>query len=170
MNHELSITRDIPFADLGLCLYRCWTDPDLLPKWFCPAPWRVLHADLDPRPGGRFNTTMAGPDGEEVATEGAFLELVDGEKIVFSSAFREGWEPAPAAFAEGGLPFVAIITFEDLGDGTLRYTARARHWSAAAAERHAQLGFGPGWNTALDQLIAVSASNPDSPAPQRSGS
>lgn len=158
MSHELTITRDIPTADLGLCLYRCWTEPDLLKEWFCPKPWRVTRADLDPRPGGRFNTTMAGPEGEEISSEGCFLEAVEGKKLVFTSALREGWEPVDGLFADPhGLPFVGTIRFEDLGTGILRYTASAAHWSAADRDRHAAMGFEPGWNAALDQLIALSA-------------
>lgn len=160
MSYELSITRDIPFSDLGICLFRCWTEPELLKQWFCPKPWRVTHAEIDLRPGGRFNTTMAGPEGEEFPNEGSFLEVIEGKKLVFTSALKENWEPAADLFAnEHAMPFVGTVTFEDLGNGILRYTARVDHWSAETRDRHAAMGFEPGWNAALDQLIELSAKN-----------
>ncbi|MCB1229479.1 MAG: SRPBCC family protein [Verrucomicrobiae bacterium] len=160
MNYELSITRDIPFADLKICLFRCWTEPELLKQWFCPKPWRVTDAEIDPRPGGRFNSTFAGPEGEEFPNHGSFLEVVDGEKLVFTSALLEDWTPVEDLFSnEQALPFVGTITFEDLGNGNLRYTARVAHWSAADRDRHAAMGFEQGWNAALDQLIELSAND-----------
>ena len=142
----LSITRlvDLP-AEV---LYRGWTDPELLKKWFCPAPWKVTHAELDPRPGGRFNTVFEGPNGERMENHGVYLEVIPGEKVVFTDAFREGWVP-------NGEPFFAgTVTFTKEGDKT-RYTARGDHWTDEAEAKHKKMGFEHGWNAALDQLIAL---------------
>jgi uncharacterized protein YndB with AHSA1/START domain len=43
---------------------------------------------------------------------------------------------------------VGDITFEDLGDGTTRYTATARHWSVEDRQTHEQMGFHEGWGVA----------------------
>ena len=47
---ELVLTRliDAPREKL----YRCWTESELLKKWFTPAPWTTPFAELDVRPGG----------------------------------------------------------------------------------------------------------------------
>ena len=50
---------------------------------------------------------------------------------------------------------VAIITFEDAGPGKTKYTARARHWTAADREAHEKMGFHEGWGQCLDQLVAL---------------
>ncbi len=47
---ELVLTRFIP-APPSL-VYRAWTDPDLLLRWFTPAPWKTTKAVLDVRAGG----------------------------------------------------------------------------------------------------------------------
>lgn len=142
----LTITRvvDLP-AEI---LYRGWTDPELMKKWFCPAPWKVTEADLDPRAGGRFNTVMEGPNGERVENQGVYLEVIPGEKVVFTDAFREGWIPNSEPF------FAGTVSFTKEGDKT-RYTARAEHWTNQAEAKHKKMGFEPGWNTALDQLVEV---------------
>src|SRR5262249_52411008 len=48
--HELVLTRIINQPREKL--YRCWTEPSLLPRWFCPKPWDVARAELDVRSGG----------------------------------------------------------------------------------------------------------------------
>ena len=49
----------------------------------------------------------------------------------------------------------AIITFEDLGDGKTRYTARARHWTVEDREAHEKMGFHEGWGQCADQLAEL---------------
>jgi uncharacterized protein YndB with AHSA1/START domain len=51
-----------------------------------------------------------------------------------------------------------ILTFEDLGRGTTRYTARARHWNEADREANEEMGFHEGWGKCTDQLAELAAS------------
>lgn len=150
MIHELTLDRilDAPRA----AVWRCWTEPDLLEKWFCPKPWYVTDAVLDLRPGGAFSTLMHGPEGEEMPTSGVFLDLVEGRKLIFTDAFTPGWLPA-------GRPFMAAeVSFDDAGDGRTRYVARARHWSDEARKEHEAMGFHDGWGKAADQLEMLAKS------------
>ena len=146
-DRELVITRviDVP-ADK---LFRCWTTPDLLPQWFCPPPWVVSHAEMDVRTGGNSVITMKGPNGEEVVNPGVYLEVVENRRIVFTDAFTSAWVPSQKPF------MVGIVEFQDLGDGTTRYTATARHWSVEDRQMHEQMGFEAGWGIAADQMTAV---------------
>ena len=50
-----------------------------------------------------------------------------------------------------------ILTFEDLGGGRTRYTARARHWNEADRETHEKMGFHEGWGQCTDQLAELAA-------------
>lgn len=127
-------------------LWRCWTEPDLLNQWFCPKPWTVTDSRVDLRPGGESYNVMNGPDGERFENTGVYLEVVPGEKLVFTDAFLPGWVPS-------GRPFmVGEVVFEDLGDGRTSYTARAMHWSAETMKEHEAMGFHEGWGKAADQL------------------
>lgn len=150
MSHELSITREVDVSREKL--FRCWTDAVLLDEWFCPKPYRTRHTVLEPRTGGRFETEIYGPDGDSFPNLGVFLEVIENERIVTTDAYRTGWVPNPEPF------MTAIVTFEDLGDGRTRYTATARHWTEEAMKKHAAMGFEPGWNAALDQLIELARS------------
>ena len=37
-------------------IWRCWTEPDLLRRWFTPDPVETVEAQIDPRPGGTLAT------------------------------------------------------------------------------------------------------------------
>jgi uncharacterized protein YndB with AHSA1/START domain len=146
-DRELVLTRliDAPRSKL----WRCWTEPELLKKWFTPPPFTVPHAEMDVRPGGASCITMRGPDGKDMPMPGTYLEVVKNEKLVFTDAYVGDWQPRPAK------PFMtAIITFAD-ENGQTRYTARARHWSVEDRENHEKMGFHTGWGIATDQLAAL---------------
>ncbi len=147
MAHELVLNRllDAPPEKL----YRLWTDPGTYGEWFCPKPWRVSHAEMDVRAGGRSNVTMQGPNGEVVQNPGQWLEVIPNRKLVFSDAFVGDWKP------KDGAPFmVATLTFEPEGNKT-RYIAVVSHWSEADKLQHEKMGFAQGWGIVADQLEAL---------------
>jgi uncharacterized protein YndB with AHSA1/START domain len=130
-------------------LFRCWTEPALIVQWFTPPPFKTVRAVTDVRPGGSSCITMQSPEGQEFPNTGVYLEVVPNEKLVFTDAFTSAWEPSAKPF------FTGIITFEDAGGGKTRYTARARHWTAADCEAHEKMGFHRGWGVAATQLEAL---------------
>ena len=114
---ELILVRetDVPAAKL----YAGWTQPDLLMRWFTPAPWSTVACELDLRPGGIFRTTMRSPEGEEHPNIGVYLEIIPGEKLVFTDAYVEAWVPSAEPF------MTATITLSDEVGGTLQLAAVA---------------------------------------------
>src|SRR5690349_21669021 len=131
-------------------VYRAWTEPELLKKWFAPAPWTTSKAELDVRAGGSSLVVMRSPEGQEYPSRGVYLEVVKNEKLVFTDAFVKAWEPSEKAF------MVATITLEDHNGGT-KYTARVQHWSTTDREAHEKMGFNEGWGQCADQLAALAA-------------
>ena len=81
-----------------------------------------------------------------------FLAVEPGRRLVTTDAFLPGWIPSRRAF------LVTEIVLEDAGDGTTRYTARARHWDEEARREHEAMGFHEGWGKAADQLEALARS------------
>jgi len=128
-------------------VWKAWTTPEHLAKWFTPAPWTVADCEIDLRPGGIFRTVMRSPDGKEFPSVGCYLEVVANERLVWTDALLPGYRPAENPF------FTAIIELEAQGKGT-RYTATAVHRDAAGRKKHDEMGFHTGWGTALDQLVA----------------
>lgn len=146
---DLSLTRTL--AAPRRLIWECWTTPKHIPGFFIPKPHRVSFADLDARPGGRFNTVFE-VDGERIENFGVFLEVVPEEKLVFTDAYTEGWKPAPNPF------MTAFLILEDGEEGGTRYTAIARHLNAEAKSSHEAMGFYEGWGIVADQLDAYALS------------
>lgn len=146
----LERTVDVPPA----LVWKAWTTPEIMVKWFTPAPWKTVSVDLDLRPGGIFKAVMQSPEGE-VFDHGAgcVLEVVEGSKLVWTSALGPGYRPVKAGDGPASFLFTAIITIEPHGKGT-KYTATAIHTDEAAASKHREMGFHDGWSSALDQLVA----------------
>jgi uncharacterized protein YndB with AHSA1/START domain len=133
-------------------VWRAWTEPEHLKRWFTPAPWTTVACEIDLRPGGVFSTTMRSPEGEvQPRSDGCYLEIVKERRLVWTDALGPGYRPNPSPF------LTAMILLEPEGAGT-RYTAIAIHADEAARQRHEDMGFQFGWSTALDQLVAYAKS------------
>ena len=130
-------------------LFAAWTTQ--FQQWWGPHGMSTPFCEMDLRPGGVFRTIMRAPDGTEYPTRGVFLEVVPPERIVFTDAFAPGWEPDAEPF------FTAVTTFDDVGGGKTRCTARALHWTIENRRKHEKMGFYQGWGESLDRLAALAA-------------
>lgn len=144
---DLVLTRDYDAPPSKL--FQAWTDPELMKQWFVPKPWSLARAETDVRPGGTSLVVMRSPEGEEFPSRGVYLEVVPDRRLVFTDAFTEAWKPADKAFMS------VVLTFEDIGGGRTRYTARASHWTDEDREAHEKMGFHEGWAVCAEQLAAL---------------
>lgn len=128
-------------------VWKAWTTPEHVAKWFTPKPWFISDCEIDLRPGGIFRTVMNGPDGEQAINHFCYLEIVPNERLVWTDALLPGYRPAEKPF------LTAIITLEAHGNGT-KYTAMAMHRDEATQKQHEEMGFFDGWGTVLDQMVA----------------
>ncbi|HEY1878643.1 MAG TPA: SRPBCC domain-containing protein, partial [Caulobacteraceae bacterium] len=88
-SRDLTIKRRIDAAPAAV--WRAWTEPELLKRWFAPAPWTTPHAELDVRPGGGNLIVMRGPDGAEFPNRGVYLEVTPERRLVFTDAYVRAW-------------------------------------------------------------------------------
>ena len=135
-------------------VWAAWTQPEHIKKWFTPAPWKTIDCEIDLRPGGIFRTVMQSPEGESFPGSGCYLEVIENEKLVWTSALLPGYRPAPPKAGEFEFPFTAVITLEPHGTGT-KYTALVIHADREACQKHEQMKFHDGWGKAFDQLVAL---------------
>jgi uncharacterized protein YndB with AHSA1/START domain len=145
-DRELVLTRliDAPREKL----YRAWTEPELLKRWFAPLPYTTPVAELDVRPGGASYVVMRGPDGVDLPNRGVYLDVVPNVRLVFTDAYVSAWVPSDKPF------MTVILSFADEA-GQTRYMARVRHWTAADCQAHEAMGFHQGWGQCTDQLTAL---------------
>ena len=141
-------------------VWKALTTPEHLRKWWAPRPYQTTDIEIDLKPGGIFSLRMIGPDGFDTGTGGAgcILEVVPGERMVWTSALRPGFRPPASDPADcGGFPFTAIMSLEDAGGGKTLYRAIAMHRNEADSKTHAKMGFHEGWGTCAAQLEEVAA-------------
>lgn len=155
VNPELDLVLERTVDVAPELVWRAWTTPELIVQWFSPKPWSTVACEIDLRPGGRFDTTMRSPEGEEFPSSGCILVAEEGSTLVFTSGLGPGFRPQ---ITQEGFPFTAVIRIEPDGPGT-KYTAIAIHADASAKKSHAEMGFHEGWGAALDQLVDLMKSH-----------
>jgi uncharacterized protein YndB with AHSA1/START domain len=85
-------------------VFKAWTDPAHLARWWGPNGFRNTIGKLDVRPGGEWLLVMHGPDGTDYRNKSVFLEVEEPERLAYDHLS----EPR----------FVSTVTFEDVGGRT----------------------------------------------------
>ena len=75
---------DVPRA----FVWKVWTDPQHLVRWWAPRPWSTVDCTMDLRPGGAMRTVLRSPEGQDFPYVGCFLEVVPQEKLVLTNALE----------------------------------------------------------------------------------
>ncbi len=152
----LTFTRHIKASRAAI--WRCWTEPALLKKWFAPAPVSTTEAEMDARPGGIFRTVMEVPEHGTMAGNPGCVLVADAEqRLVWTNAL--GPEFCPNAMGDGPMDFAftAEILITPAAGGST-YTVVVQHATDAAREVHENMGFFEGWGAAADQMAELAAS------------
>ena len=141
-------------------VWKAYTNPEHLKQWFAPRPYQITECELDLKPGGIFRIRMTGPDGFDTGhgTPGCVLEVVERQKLVWTSALGPGYRPNEAGEGCESFPMTAVITFADAGDGKTAYRAVALHKDMTDRETHEKMGFQDGWGTTASQLEELAKS------------
>jgi uncharacterized protein YndB with AHSA1/START domain len=140
---ELTITR-ILNAPREL-IFKMWTDPKHLAQWWGPNGFSAPVCEADARPGGKIRIHMDHPAFPNHWMTGTFIEVVEPEKLVFTTKALEN--------EEGVAPLENIntITFEDV-NGKTRLTVHAAVTKATPEMAFALNGMDEGWKQSLDKL------------------
>jgi uncharacterized protein YndB with AHSA1/START domain len=86
-------------------VYRAWTEPEHIRRWWGGKRGEVTSVEIDLRPGGRWRYVMVAHGGFEVAFHGEFREVVPGERIVSTEVYEGAPGPGTlntATFSEDG--------------------------------------------------------------------
>ncbi|MGH7719911.1 MAG: SRPBCC family protein [Gemmatimonadaceae bacterium] len=147
-NTQILITRD--FNAPRHLVYKAWTTPELIKRWWSAKRGEVTLAEVDLRVGGRWRYVMVTEDGFEVAFHGEYREIVPNERIVST----EVYEGIPDADAQAALD---TVTFTEV-DGRTTLTILVEHQSQEQRDAHINSGMEAGLQDALDLLDAVARS------------
>lgn len=131
-------------------VYRAWTTPDLIKRWWSGDHGAVTSAEVDLRVGGRWRYVMKANEGFEVAFHGEFREIVTDERIVSTEVF-EGMPDAEEAAVVNTNTFI-----ENNGRTTL--TILAQHPSREIRDMVIKSGMEAGMQEQMDHLEQVAVS------------
>jgi uncharacterized protein YndB with AHSA1/START domain len=107
---QILITRE--FDAPRHLVFKAWTTPELVKRWWSGKRGEVTSAEIDLRVGGSWRYVMIASEGFEVAFHGEFREIVPDERIISTEVY-EGVDPLPPEDEP-----VNTITFNEVGGRT----------------------------------------------------
>jgi uncharacterized protein YndB with AHSA1/START domain len=128
-------------------VYKAWTTPELVKRWWNAKRGEVTVAEIDLRVGGAWRYVMVTDDGFEVGFHGEFREIVPNERIVATEVY-EGMPDAGA---------VNTVTFAE-ADGRTTLTILVQHSRKEHRDAHIESGMEAGMQDAFDLLEEVAVS------------
>jgi uncharacterized protein YndB with AHSA1/START domain len=144
-DEQILITRE--FAAPKHLVYKAWTTPELVRRWWNAKRGEVTTCEIDLRVGGTWRYVMVTADGTEVGFHGEFREIVPNERIVST----EVYEGMPEGAA------LNTMTFAE-EDGRTTLTILVEHSSKEHRDGHINSGMEAGMQDAMDLLEEVAVS------------
>jgi uncharacterized protein YndB with AHSA1/START domain len=121
-------------------VFRAWTAPEQVSRWWGPQGFVTTHCDMDIRPGGAFRCCMRSPEGTDYWKRGVYREIVEAERIAFTFA----WEDADG---KPGHELLTTVTFADEGARTRLTLHQAVFETVERCEDHRT-----GWTSCLERF------------------
>ncbi len=139
-SHELRLRRVLaaPRHDV----FRAWTDPDELKRWWGPGAFTTPYAEIDLRPGGQYLLVMQPPSGEALRLAGTFRVVEPPELLVYTWRWESG-VPDPTES-------LVTVEFIDLGGRTELILTHAGFPPEGDSTPYLE-----GWESGLDKLGAL---------------
>jgi uncharacterized protein YndB with AHSA1/START domain len=144
-DEQILITRE--FDAPRHLVYKAWTTPELVRRWWTAKRGEMTVTEIDLRVGGAWRYVMVADGGFEVAFHGEYREIVPNERIVST----EVYEGAPEAEA------LNTMTFSE-EDGRTTLEILVQHARREHRDAHVESGMEDGLQDALDLLEQVAIS------------
>jgi uncharacterized protein YndB with AHSA1/START domain len=153
---ELVITRvfDAPRE----LVWKAWTDPERVKRWWGPKGFTAPFCKIDLRVGGVFHYCMRSPEGKDYWNTGVYREIVEPERMVCTDSFAdEEGNVVPASHygmsSDFPLEMLVTVTFEEHGEHEGKTKFTLRHVGIPSGVDHD--GAQQGWNESFDKLAEV---------------
>ena len=144
-DEQILITRE--FDAPRHLVYRAWTTPELVKRWWHANRGEATIAEIDLRVGGKWRYVMVTDDGIEVGFHGEYREIVPGERIVST----EIYEGLPEGVSEEEAATVNTATFTE-ANGRTMVTLLVQATSKISRDAIIDSGMEAGLQDALDLL------------------
>jgi uncharacterized protein YndB with AHSA1/START domain len=139
-------------------VWKAWTDPGELKKWWGPRGFKTHSCKVDLRPGGMFLYGMTAPDGSDMWGKFMYREITAPKKLVFIVSFSD---PKGGVARHPGSPgwplyLMSTVEFEEQGPRKTKVSVTWLPHDATEAERRTfdegRDSMKQGWGGTLDQL------------------
>ena len=135
-------------------VWRAWTDPEQLLRWWGPKTFTCPVFQMDLRVGGRYLYCMRSPEGVDYWGTGEFREIVPLARLVWTDSFADAQgNVVPATHygmsADFPLELLVTVAFETFGKAQTRLTLR--HEGLPAGEMSDMTA--AGWRESFDKLV-----------------
>ena len=138
MARELVITR--VFDAPPHLVFKAWTEPERLVRWWGPRGFSTPSCKMDVRPGGAFRLCMRSPEGTNHWLQGVYREIVEPERVAFTWA----WEDEDG---QPGHETLVTVNFVEQGGKTRLVVHQAVFESVTARDSHEE-----GWTSCMERL------------------
>jgi uncharacterized protein YndB with AHSA1/START domain len=128
-------------------VYKAWTTPELVKRWWHANRGEVTEVDIDLRVGGKWRYVMIADDGTEVGFHGEYREIVPNERIVST----ETYEGLPEGVSEADGTTLNTATFSET-DGRTILTLLVQAPNKISRDAIIESGMEAGLQDALDLL------------------
>lgn len=128
-------------------VWRCYTESDLLDKWWGPSPWHTETKTMDFKPGGQWLYAMVGPNGEKHWSFMNYLEIEKHKSFSIEDGFCDENGVVNKAFPVSK----GANVFTPTAGGTL-VEFRMRYPSEADLQKIIDMGFEEGIKICIEQL------------------
>lgn len=104
-------------------LFKAWTEPEQLKKWWGPRGFSTPVARMDLHPGGSYFNCMRSPDGKDFCSTGVVKEVKAPERLVYTDSFADekGNPISPTHYGMGSdwpAEMLTEVTFTEMGPMT----------------------------------------------------
>jgi uncharacterized protein YndB with AHSA1/START domain len=144
-DEQILITRE--FDAPRHLVYKAWTTPELVRRWWSGRRGEMTTCEIDLRVGGTWRYVMVANEGFEVAFHGEYREIVPNERLVSTEVYE--------AFPDGEA--LDTLTLTEV-DGRTTLTVLVEHQSKEHRDMHIESGMEGGMQEAMDLLEQVAIS------------
>lgn len=135
-------------------VWKAWTDPDLLEKWWGPKPWVAVTKSMNFTVGGVWLYAMVGPEGQKHWSNAKFTAIENGSRFAADTVFSdENGTVAPGApVGHWDNKFVVI------GNNKTKVVVDVSFDDESTIKMMVEMGFEGGFTMGLNQLDELLAS------------
>jgi uncharacterized protein YndB with AHSA1/START domain/predicted enzyme related to lactoylglutathione lyase len=135
-------------------VWKAWTEPESVMKWWGPKNFTAPVAKIDLKEGGSYLYSMRSPEGQDFWSTGVYKEIVPMERIVSTDSFADSEGnvvPASHYGMSGDWPLEldVTVTFEEV-DGKTRLTLQHQGFPDRENRDLAEAG----WKESFNKLDA----------------